>query len=206
MTEEHPVASAIDFYFDFSSPYGYLAAQKIEALAARHGRGVDWHPMLLGVAFKQTGSQPLTEVPLKGDYSKRDFARTARFHGIPFGMPSRFPIPSQAPGRIVTWLKRERPELAAPVVKALYHAYFVDDRDISSPDVAADVAGANGVSRDAARVATEDAAIKDAFRRDVEAALARGVFGSPFVVVEGEPFWGMDRFDQIDRWLATGGF
>jgi 2-hydroxychromene-2-carboxylate isomerase len=200
------MAAAIDFYFDFSSPYGYLAAQKIDALAARHGRTVDWHPMLLGVAFKQTGSQPLTEVPIKGEYAKRDFARTARFHGVDFRMPSRFPIPSQAPGRIVTWARRDHPAAAVPIAKALYHAYFADDRDISAPDVAAEVAAAAGVARDAARAATEDPAIKDLFRKDVETAIARGVFGSPFVLVDGEPFWGMDRFDQVERWLATGGF
>ena len=200
------MTAAIDFYFDFSSPYGYLAAERIDELAARHGRVVDWHPMLLGVAFKQTGSQPLTEIPIKGDYAKRDFARTARLQGTAFRMPSRFPIPSQAPGRIVTWAKRERAAAAAPVAKALYHAYFVDDRDISSPEVAAEVAATAGVARDQARAATEDPAIKDLFRRDVEAAIARGVFGSPFVIVDGEPFWGVDRFDQIDRWLATGGW
>ena len=201
------MAAPLEFYFDFSSPYGYLAAQRIDALAARHGRTVDWHPMLLGVAFKQTGSAPLTEIPLKGDYSRRDFARTARYHGIGgFRMPTRFPIPSQAPGRLVTWLKRDHPAQAVPVVKALYDAYFLADRDIATPETAADVAGEAGVPRDAARASMDDQAIKDAFRRDVEAALARGVFGSPFVFVDGEPFWGFDRFDQIERWLATGGF
>ena len=73
--------SPLQFFFDFSSPYGYLAAQKIDALAAQHGRTVDWRPMLLGVVFKQTGGAPLTEVPVKGPYSKHDFARSARFHG-----------------------------------------------------------------------------------------------------------------------------
>ena len=56
-----------DFYFDFSSPYGYLGSQKIEALAARHGREVDWHPVLLGAVFKATGGAPLTTIPIKGD-------------------------------------------------------------------------------------------------------------------------------------------
>jgi len=200
------MTAPIDFYFDFSSPYGFLAAQRIDALAAKHGRTVDWRPVLLGAAFRQTGSRPLTEIPLKGDYSKRDFARTARFHHTEFRMPSRFPIPTQAPGRVVTWLKRDQPAAAVPVAKALYHAFFVGDRDISSPEVAAEVAAAAGVDRDQARAAMEDPAIKDRFRQDVEAALARGVFGSPFVFVDDEPFWGVDRFDQIDRWLATGGF
>ena len=103
----------IDFYFDFSSPYGYLAAMKIDALAARHGRAVDWHPLLLGVVFKETGGTPLTQVPIKGDYSRRDFARSARFHGITdFRMPAKFPIPSQSPSRVVLWLKATNPALA----------------------------------------------------------------------------------------------
>jgi 2-hydroxychromene-2-carboxylate isomerase len=200
------MAAPVLFHFDFSSPYGYLAAQRIDALAGRHGRTVDWRPMLLGVAFKQTGMAPLTQVPLKGDYSAHDFARTARFHGIEFRMPSRFPIPTQAPGRLVTWLKAAQPAFAIPVAKALYRAYFVDDLDISDPDRVADIAAAQGVDRAAARAALDDPQVKDAFRRDVEAALALGVFGSPYVVVDGEPFWGFDRFDQIDRWLARGGF
>ena len=57
-----------------------------------------------------------------------------------------------------------------------------------------------------ARAAVDEPAMKDALRREVEQALGRGVFGSPFVFVDGEPFWGLDRFDQVERWLATGGF
>jgi 2-hydroxychromene-2-carboxylate isomerase len=201
-----PMTTPILFYFDFSSPYGYLASQQIDALAARHGRTVDWRPMLLGVAFKQTGSAPLTSVPIKGEYAKRDFARTARHNGLEFRMPSRFPIPGQAPSRIVLWQKQVRPQAAVAVAKALYRAYFVADRDISDPDIAADVASEAGADRAAARAAIDDPAMKDALRREVDGAIAQGVFGSPFVIVDGEPFWGFDRFEQIDRWLATGGF
>ena len=201
------MAASIDFYFDFSSPYGYLAAQKIDALAAKYGRTVDWHPLLLGVIFKETGMAPLTMVPLKGEYSKRDFARSARFHGITaFRMPSKFPIASLAPARIVLWLKAKDPALAVRVAKALYRAYFGEDIDISSPDAATAVAASEGVDAAAARAAIDDPAIKDALKREVEQAIARGAFGSPFVFVDGEPFWGLDRFDQIERWLATGGF
>jgi len=201
------MAEPIEFWFDFSSPYGYLAAQKIDALAARHGRTVDWRPMLLGVAFKQSGQAPLTQIPLKGDYSRRDFARSARFHGVAeFRMPEKFPIPSQAPARIVLWAKARDPAQAAVVAKALYRAYFVEGLDVSDPDVAADVAARTGLDRAAARAAVDDPAVKDMLKREVDGGIARGVFGSPFVFVDGEPFWGLDRFDQIDRWLATGGF
>ncbi len=201
------MAAPIDFYFDFSSPYGYLASQKIEALAAKHGRSVDWHPVLLGVVFRQTGTSPLTEVPLKGDYSRRDFERSARFHGLPkFTMPSRFPIPSQAPARIVLWQKALEPAAATRLVKEFFHAFFVDDIDISTPDNAVAVATKAGVDAAAARAAIDDPAIKETLKKEVDAAIARGVFGSPFVFVDGEPFWGLDRFDQVDKWLATGGF
>ena len=201
------MAAPIDFYFDFSSPYGYLAAQKIDALAAKYGRTVDWHPMLLGVVFKQTGMAPLTGIPLKGEYSKRDFARSARYHGIAgFRMPSRFPIPSQAPARVVLWLKARDPALATRVAKALFRAYFVEDIDISAPDAAASVAAREGADAAAARAAIDDPAVKDALKQEVEQAIGRGVFGSPFIIIDGEPFWGLDRFEQIERWLATGGF
>jgi 2-hydroxychromene-2-carboxylate isomerase len=199
--------AAIEFYFDLSSPYGYLAAQRIDALAAKHGRTVDLRPVLLGAMFKQTGMAPLTEIPLKGAYSKRDFERSARFHGIAgFRLPSRFPIPTQAPARIILWLKARDPALAARVARALFRAYFVDDTDISNPDTAAAIAANEGADAAAARAAIDDPAIKDALKAEVTTAIARGVFGSPFIFVDGEPFWGLDRFDQIDRWLATGGF
>ena len=201
------MAAPIEFYFDFSSPYGYLAAERIEALAARHGRTVRWHPMLLGVVFKATGAAPLTEVPLKGEYSKRDMQRSARFHGVrDFRIPTRFPIPTQAAARMVLALHAHDEALAARVVHALYRAYFADDIDISDPDAAARVAAAAGADASAMRAAVDDAAIKEALKREVAQAIEAGVCGSPFVIVDGEPFWGLDRFDQIDRWLREGGF
>jgi 2-hydroxychromene-2-carboxylate isomerase len=201
------VSAPIDFYFDFSSPYGFLASEKIEALAQRHGREVSWRPMLLGVVFKQTGAAPLTQVPLKGPYSRRDMARSARFHGIDgFRMPSTFPISTQAPARIVLWLQSTDPAMATKVVHAEYRAFFVDDVDISGPDNAVSVAARCGIDAVAVRAAIDDQEIKDALRRSNDQAIAAGVFGSPFIVVDGEPFWGLDRLDQVERWLATGGW
>jgi len=196
----------IDFYFDFSSPYGYIAAEKIDALAAKFGRATDWHPVLLGAVFKETGMVPLTAIPIKGDYSKHDFARSARFHDVEFRMPEKFPIATQTPARIMLWLKAADPARAVRVATALLRAYFVHGIDISDADHALAVVAKQGVDRAAARAAIGDPAIKDALKREVEAALARGVFGSPFVFVDGEPFWGLDRFDQVERWLARGGF
>jgi 2-hydroxychromene-2-carboxylate isomerase len=200
------MTQTIDFYFDFSSPYGYLASEKIEALAQKHGRAVNWCPILLGAIFKVTGGAPLPNLPLKGDYARRDFLRSAKFHGIPMKYPSSFPISGVAPTRAVIWLKDRDPAKVPALIKALYKALFVDDVNISEAENVVKVAAAVGCDADALRAALNDQAVKDRTKAEVDAALAKGVFGSPYVVVDGEPFWGIDRFDQIEKWLATGGW
>ena len=198
--------AAIDFYFDYSSPYGYFAAMKIDDLAAKNGRSVNWKPILLGTVFKVTGGQPLPMLPLKGPYALRDILRSARFHGLPYQQPSKFPVATQAPARAFYWVNDRDPALAKKLAQALYQAYFVQDRDISSPEITADVAATLGLQRDEVLAALNDAAVKDQLKNEVDAALKLGVFGSPYIVVDGEPFWGIDRFDQIEHWLARGPF
>ena len=197
----------IDFYFDFSSPYSFLASEQIEALAARHGRTVNYRPILLGAIFKASGGAPLTEqYAPKAKYSIHDFERSARFAGIRFRYPSKFPISSVAPARAVLALQRDRPEQAIALVHALFRAFFQEDCDISDAAVVADVA--NSIGLDGAKL-TDDAqqpAVKDALRKAVEDSIAFGVFGAPTIVVDGEVFWGNDRLPQIERWLAGGPF
>lgn len=200
------MATPIDFYFDFSSPYGYLASTQIDELAAKHGRTVTWRPHLLGAVFKVTGQQPLTTIPLKGSYTERDLARSARLLNVPFKLPTKFPIGATAPSRAFYWLDERDPALAKRLARALYHAYFAEDRDISSPEVTGNVAARLGVEPAELAQALNDPGVKDRLRAEVDAAIARGVFGSPYIIVDGEPFWGSDRLDQVDKWLQTGGW
>jgi 2-hydroxychromene-2-carboxylate isomerase len=198
--------AAIDFYFDYSSPYGYFAAMKIDALAAKYGCEVNWKPILLGAVFKITGGQPLPTLPLKGPYALRDILRSARFYGLEYKHPTKFPIATQAPARAFYWANERDPALAKQLAQALYRAYFVADRDISSPENTAEVAATLGLKRADVLAALNDPAVKDKLKNEVDAAIKLGVFGSPYVVVDGEPFWGIDRFDQLERWLADGPF
>lgn len=198
--------AAIDFYFEFSSPYAYFAAERIEALAERHGRTVDWHPLLLGVIFKSTGVLPLTQVPLKRDYVKRDWDRISRLTGIPFNMPSVFPIASHNPARAVLFVARSNEQAAKDLTRALYRAYYVDGQNIGEAEVVCGVAQGLGLDAAALAEGMADPAVKDQLKHEVGAAEARGVFGSPFVIVDGEPFWGFDRFDMLEDWLQRGGF
>lgn len=198
------MSQPIEFYFDFSSPYGYFAAAKIEALAAKHQRNTIWRPMLLGAVFKITGQQPLTTIPLKGSYAQHDLIRSARWFGVPFKMPSKFPVSSTAPCRAYYWLHDRDPDAAKTLAQALYRAYFAEDRDISNPEVTANVAAKLGHDKDAVTQAINDPAVKERLKSEVDAAIERGIFGSPYIIVDGEPFWGSDRLDQIEQWLAKG--
>lgn len=200
------MSEPIDFYFDFSSPYGYFASERIDELAANHGRSVIWRPILLGAVFKITGQQPLPTIPLKGSYANHDLVRSARLLSLPYKFPTKFPVAGQAPSRAFYWLSDRDPVLARILAKALYHAYFVDDRDISNPEITANVAAKLGVAKDQVLQAVNDPAVKQRLATEVDAAIERGVFGSPFFIVDKEPFWGSDRLDQIDKWLASGGW
>ncbi|MGE5472235.1 MAG: 2-hydroxychromene-2-carboxylate isomerase [Bacteroidota bacterium] len=201
------MAEAIDFYFDFSSPYGYLMSERIDALAARYGRRVKWHPILLGVIFQATGSAPLTlQNPAKAAYSLRDFARSARFMGIPYRHPDKFPLATQNAGRAYYWLHGQECALARQFAHVVYRALFVDNHDISSPDTVLDIAAQLGVDRIALAAALQAPEIKARLKEECDHALTAGVFGSPHVVIDDEPFFGADRLPHIEQWLESGGY
>lgn len=197
----------IDFYFDFSSPYGYLMAEKIDAVAAKYGRKVKWHPVLLGVIFQSTGARPPAEgTSSKASYMFADFHRSARFLGVPYNPPSRFPLPTQNAARAYYWLHTQDCALARQFAQAVYRAFFVDDQDISSPDTVLEIAAKLGVDRNNLSAALQSPEIKAQLKAQCEIALQAGVFGSPHVIIDGEAFFGADRLPQIEHWLATGGF
>jgi len=196
----------LEFYFDFSSPYAYIASECIEPLAARHGRAVRYRPTLLGAVFRISGQRPLTEIPVKGDYARRDFARSARFAGIPFAMPEPFPIGTVTAARACLVLQGADPAGADNFIHAAFRAYFAEGRNLSDPQVVHDVLARTGADADAVLEAAATAPVKDALKAAVDASLARGVFGTPFIFVDDEPFWGSDRLPQIDRWLSSGPF
>lgn len=196
----------IEFYFDFSSPYGYLASCKIDELTANYGRETIWRPILLGVIFRLTGSQPLPSIPIKGDYSKRDIERSARLLGVPYRFPSTFPVATQSAARAFYWLSDREPEHAKELARAYYRAFFVDDLNISEPENVTAIAAGFGLNEDEIAEAINDSRMKERLKSEVDSAIAKGVFGSSFFIVDGEPFWGADRLDHVERWLASGGW
>jgi 2-hydroxychromene-2-carboxylate isomerase len=200
------MAAPIEFYFDFSSPYGYLAARRIEEVVEAYDREILWKPFLLGALFKTTGAQPLLDIPLKGDYARLDLARSARRYKAPFVLPENFPFMSVAACRAFYWLNESDPNAARALIAALYDTAFGAGRSIAEATEVAAVAKNLGHDPDGVLAALQEPRIKDLLRREVEAAIAKGVFGSPYIIVDGEPFWGSDRLDDVALWLKGGGW
>lgn len=198
----------IDFYFDFLSMYGYFASLRIEALAARHGREVRWHSMLLGVAVMKTmGLKPLLETPLKSDYVIRDTARYVRQHGLQIGRKVTDPFMDPRPAaRGFYWMRRHRPGQEAAFARVALERYWRDGADLGAPAQVAALGSALGVEPAVFLDGIEGESARNDLREAVAASLARGVFGSPYFIVDGEPFWGSDRMTLLDDWLTSGGW
>jgi 2-hydroxychromene-2-carboxylate isomerase len=196
----------IDFYFDFSSPYSYIASEWIEALAARHARTVRWHAILLGVTFQAAELKSPVAHPIKREYSFRDFERSARFAGVPLVNPEKFPIPTQNAARVFWWLDAGDSARATGWARHCLRAYFARGVDLSDATALKALAADFGLDANEAEAVWNDPQCKLRLKSVNEAAIAAGVFGAPFFIIDGEPFWGNDRRPQIERWLATGPF
>ncbi len=201
------MSQSLDFYFDFSSPYGYLASARIESLARRHQLTLRWHAIPIGFIFPLTGQKPLTEIPLIGEYTLHDVHRSAREHGIVYHHPQEFPVNTLAACRVFYWLKNLSANLIPTFSHAIYQAYFKDGLSIRQIDDVIYIAKQNEVYLAGMESAYDEPLVKDATKTAVDDAVEKGVFGSPFFILEsGEAFWGNDRMDQLDRWLQNKGW
>ncbi len=187
-------ASTIDVYWDFSSPFSYLGAMRVEALAAQTGTKVVWHPIFVGGLFRSIGTP---DVPLatfsqaKARYVLKDLQRWAAYWELPFAFNSRFPIHSLKALRLYLALPEAR---RARFRDATYRAAWADDRDIDDDAVLAACVGDEAVFRDAMARARSDE-VKSELRASTERAAARGVFGVPTFIVGDELYWGQDRLE-----------
>ncbi|MDV7338528.1 2-hydroxychromene-2-carboxylate isomerase [Terasakiella sp. A23] len=195
----------IEFYFEFGSPYGYFAANQIEAIGEEFGRKVIWKPYMLGSAFEKTGAVPLRDVPLKGDYCLNDWERISAYTGTPWHLPAKFPTGILAAPRGFYWLMDQgREELAIRFAKAAYKAYFADRRPMWTNEETAEVAAECGIDKEEFLSAVQDKHVKARLIEEGQKAIDRGVFGSPFIIIDGESFWGWDRLPMIRDWLKQG--
>jgi 2-hydroxychromene-2-carboxylate isomerase len=190
---------SFDFWYDFSSPFAYLASTQVERIAKARAAEVVWRPFLLGALFKAIGTADVpiaTFPPAKQRHMQADMDRFANRYRVPFRFPSRFPMRTVLPLRAVLAAGADAGRLS----RAIFHAYWADDRDIGDPGVVAAVCSETGL--DPALVArAEDPAIKQALRDSTQAAERAGLCGAPSFVVDGLLFWGQDRLEFVEQAL-----
>ena len=192
----------LEFWFDFSSPFAYLGAARVEGVAARAGSRVAYRPFLLGGVFHAVGTPnvPLFEMPeAKRRHATADMFRWATRFGTPLGFPSRFPMNTVKPLRMVLALPEEQ---RAPFVNAVFRAYWAEDRDISDSATLVDLATSVGLDGRELAARTSDEALKSALRQATDEAVRRGIFGAPSFFVDDLLFWGQDRLDLVERALT----
>jgi len=181
----------LEFFYDFVSPYSYLASTRVEAEVRRAGGTVRFRPFLLGGVFKATGNRAPLETPAKLVHMWVDLQRWARRLGVPFARPAAFPVLTVLPLRAA--LAAEKAGGLVPFTHALYRAYWVEGRDVSQAEVVEDVATRAGLDGPALVAAAPS--FKEALARQTQEAVDRGAFGAPTFFVGGEMFVGNDRLE-----------
>ena len=196
------MSKRIDFYFDFTSPYGYFASTHVNELADKYDHQVDWHPYV-GEEFKPSNSGTgLSQIPAKLKYQKRDIIRTAQFENIPYHDPSVTPLDARYAARAVLWVESTYGEARGiELAQAILRAYHVEDKNISDTQTITAIAQSIGLNAEEVLAGISNASTREQFRAEVDLATAKGVFGSPFFILDGEPFWGFDRMNQLEAAL-----
>lgn len=194
----------VEFWYEFASPYSYLAAHRIERLAATAGIRLDWRPFLLGPILAQRAHDPSpfqNPSPAQRRYRWRDVQRLCDAEALPLRLPSVYPRNGLLAARVA--LIAVADGWGPAFTRAVYHANFAEDRDISAPEVIAGILAALG--RDAAVVLAQAQAPenKARLRTQGEQAARRGIFGAPSFLVGNELFWGNDRLDAAIVWAQS---
>ncbi len=197
------MTKTFDYYFDFGSPASYLAYTQIPKLEQQTSATAIYKPMLLGGVFQATGNHSPVTIPAKGKYTFSDFARFAQRYGVPLNMNPHFPINTLMLMRGAMGLQLSDAARFAPYCQAVYHAIWVDSKNMNDPATVGQVLHAAGFDP-AAMVALAGAqSTKDALKVATEEAVARGVFGAPTFFVGNAMFWGQDRMDFVREALAA---
>lgn len=195
----------IDYYFGTISPWAYLAGDRLERIAARHGARITYKPLDILQLFDRTGGvRPANRHPSRMEYRAQELARWSQHLGMPLNLKPAFWPVNMAPSSyaIIAAQQAGGGDLGG-LVQGFMRAVWAEDRDISDDGVIRDVLQAHGFDPSLADSGLFVGA--ETYGRNLEQAVEAGVFGAPFYVVPdtGQRFWGQDRLDFLDRHLAS---
>ena len=198
------MAQTLEFFFDYGSPYSYLASTRVEALCRSTGATLRWRPVLLGAIFKATENVPPVSNMYKARYLLKDLLDWTRHYGLPdFVLPDNFPVNSLKADRL-GMVALEEGRIAA-FTPAIYRASFQRGQDIGDLGVLTAALKEAGMDPAKALGRAEGPDIKDALRLNTEEAVGRGAFGVPSFYVGEDMYVGNDRLAFVERALQGQG-
>lgn len=194
----------IEFFFDCSSPWTYLAFHNIQPLAEEFGETIAWRPVLVGGIFNAINPSVYASrdrpVPEKARYMAKDLADWARVAGLAITWPPRvFPVNSVKAMRGCVFLDQTGGSKAmVPFARAVFEAYWGEDKDISQETVLAEICTRVGVDAGALLKGIAEQSVKDRLKANTDEVMRRGGFGSPTIFVNGaDMYFGNDRLPLI---------
>jgi len=190
----------VPFYFDFVSPYTWLALERAHDFAREHDVRWDPRPVVYAKLLEAHGLLGPAETEARRRYTFHDVARCARRLGLRAQGPPAHPFRSLDALRVAT-LFRSAPQ-ALDLAVGFAHACWVDGRDLTDPRVLAERVRGAGLDATDLEERARAPAVKDELRRLTDGALEQGVFGVPSFIVDGELFWGHDRLEHLAERLA----
>jgi 2-hydroxychromene-2-carboxylate isomerase len=209
--QHHEEPPMIEFFFDCSSPWTYLAFHNIQPLAREFNAEIAWRPILVGGIFNSINPSVYaareTPVPAKARYMKKDLADWSRSTGLRIKMPPTvFPVNSVKAMRGCIWLEQDFPNVMVPFAKAVFEAYWGDDKDISKDEVLGEICARVGIDPTKFFAGIGAQAVKDQLKANTDEVIARGGFGSPTVYLDKtDMYFGNDRLPLIREALQRRG-
>jgi 2-hydroxychromene-2-carboxylate isomerase len=196
----------VEFLFDFGSPNAYLAHKVIPAIEARTGVKFAYVPVLLGGVFKATGNRSPAEafagIPAKLAYEGRERDRFVARHGLTrFAGNPHFPVNTLAIMRGA--VAADTLKVFEAYVETVFAAMWEQGRKIDDPVVVAEVLEAAHLPAERLMALAQERAIKDELVANTQAAVARGVFGSPSFFVGDELYFGKDRLADVEAAIVA---
>jgi len=196
---------AVEYYFSFQSPWAYIGHGPFFDVVAAHGLTVDYKPVFLGELFSETGGQPLAKRhPLRQRYRMLELQRWREKRGLTFNLqPKYWPFNARLADGVVIAVAQSggNPE---PFMRRVFEGVWQRDFNLADPDTIVALADQSGLPGTALIAQSKSLEIEAAYEQNRQDAIARGVFGSPAYVLNGEVFWGQDRIDLLADALMSG--
>ncbi len=200
MTENTKIVKPLElaFFFDYQSPYSYFAAHQIKPLCARYQVMLHWCPVVLGAVFQACNTVPPAEKPHRKAYMLQDLNDLANFYQLPYVPRDEFVFNSILALRATLATDEKSRD---QVVLALFDAVFAKGHDLSDKRVVLNVLNGSGLDGGKVLENAVSTEVKAALRTNTDAAIKKGVFGAPTMVVNNKRFWGQDRLPLLERML-----